>query len=72
MGAAAAASISAYISSIKLRYFFAVCGRLSLSLSSVVSMIYVVKQRESTYVGVNSSFSIVNGSAKSLTARTFS
>ena len=36
-GAAAAASISAYISSMRPRYFFAVCGRLSLSLWFCVS-----------------------------------
>ena len=36
------ASISAYISSIRCRYFFAACGRLSFNLSYTVSLIGII------------------------------
>ena len=70
-------SISAYISSISGRYFFAVCGRLSFNLHKhILSSANHPRGQDRTgkitYVGVKSSFSIVNGSASTLTALTCS
>ena len=70
------ASTSAYISSIAVLYILAVCGRLSLSLHETVSKYVLcdieIIDGEKTYVGVNSSFSIVNGSTIRRNALTFS